>query len=676
MRVSSGQWTWFLTNGSAFRLLVALAFCWCFLLPKGASQLDGLHLLLLSLAVAPMFCSGVVLWSAVTAVVWVALTGEGPGLDGWHILLLLAAAAARLAWVREVRRPRPCRAFAAASSQDQLGSVLMASASELAARMRAGELSAIDVVELFITQAAAADTELNAVVAHRFDAARAEAAEAERRYSAARSAGDGAARNAALAALPPFLGVPVFGKACMELPGLPFTCGLVARAGVVGERAAPPLRRLRAAGFVFLGVGNLSEACMWMESYNAVYGRSCNPYDLRRTCGGSSGGTAAMVAVCGAPVGVTSDVGGSTRIPAFFNGLFGHKPTGGLVSNARCIPTCEGGRKRFCQVGPTARHAADLMPLLRLMAGESEAGVEGAEQPQPVEEADGKAKHDEFGTRAPALLPLGDPGVFLLNAPAAPSSKRRGGGGGGSSAASALRGLRVIDCSLVSGGSALVSARDPELVAAQERVAAWLRDVGGCELVPFPPALQPEMRAAFDIWSAMLSSGDGHTPFRTIIAQGRAGGPAWIVWELLKLLLFGAAGSDHTLPALGLALVERVPELLPAPTEALRVRGVALRQQLTELLGDGVMLYPTLPTVAPLHDGACARIMDSGATALWNVMELPVTAVPLGLGKCSQMPLGVQVVAAPGQDHKSIGVALALQEAGIAGWQPPPPQGL
>ena len=178
------------------------------------------------------------------------------------------------------------------------------------------------------------------------------------------------------------------------------------------------------------------------------------------------------------------------------------------------------------------------------------------------------------------------------------------------------------------------------------------------------------MRSAFDIWSAMLAGGDGHMPFRTIIAEGRTAGAVWVLWELLKLLLLGAAGSDHTLPALGLALVERVPEALPGPTQALHARGVALRQRLIEMLGDGVMLYPTLPTVAPLHDGACTRLFDSGATALWNVMEFPVTSVPLGLGK-RQMPLGLQLVAGPGQDHRTIGVALALQEANIAGWQPP-----
>ena len=83
MRVSNGQWTWFLTNGSAFRLVVALAAGWRFLLPS-TSAVDGLHLCLLSLALCPMFLStAATLWPAVAAVAYRALFASG---DGWHML--------------------------------------------------------------------------------------------------------------------------------------------------------------------------------------------------------------------------------------------------------------------------------------------------------------------------------------------------------------------------------------------------------------------------------------------------------------------------------------------------------------------------------------------------------------------------------------------------------------
>ena len=163
----------------------------------------------------------------------------------------------------------------------------------------------------------------------------------------------------------------------------------------------------------------------------------------------------------------------------------------------------------------------------------------------------------------------------------------------------------------------------------------------------------------------MLSSGTGHMPFRDIIAEGKTS--LWVGVELIKLLF---ARSEHTLPALGLALVERLPEAFPALCTKLEQRGRYLRTRLREALGDGIMLYPTLPTCAPLHDEPLWRIFDSGATSIFNVMEFPVTAVPLGTSTAG-LPLGIQVVANHGQDHRSIGVALALENANVAGWAPP-----
>ena len=110
--------------------------------------------------------------------------------------------------------------------------------------------------------------------------------------------------------------------------------------GLASRRDAPPsaadataVGRLRAAGLIPLCSTNVSELCMWLESSNAVYGRTDNAYDPHRGVGGSSGGEGALLSACGAPVGVGADVGGSIRIPAAFNGVFGHKPTGGLIPN-------------------------------------------------------------------------------------------------------------------------------------------------------------------------------------------------------------------------------------------------------------------------------------------------------------------------------------------------------
>jgi fatty acid amide hydrolase 2 len=150
--------------------------------------------------------------------------------------------------------------------------------------------------------------------------------------------------------------------------GLPQTAGLTRRRDVIADRDAEVVRRLRDAGGIVLGVTNVAEGGLWMESFNPIFGLTRNPWDLRRSAGGSSGGEAALIAAGGAPFGVGADIGGSIRIPAAFCGIFGHKPTGGLVPNTGHWPG-DSDMGPVLTVGPMCRRAEDLMPLLRLMAG-------------------------------------------------------------------------------------------------------------------------------------------------------------------------------------------------------------------------------------------------------------------------------------------------------------------
>ena len=98
-----------------------------------------------------------------------------------------------------------------------------------------------------------------------------------------------------------------------------------------------------------------------------VYGRTNNPYHNGRIPGGSSGGEASNLAAAGSPFGIGSDVGGSIRMPAFFNGIFGHKPSTGLVSNKGQIPGATGIIDTFLSTGPMSRYAADLLPMFKVM---------------------------------------------------------------------------------------------------------------------------------------------------------------------------------------------------------------------------------------------------------------------------------------------------------------------
>ena len=141
---------------------------------------------------------------------------------------------------------------------------------------------------------------------------------------------------------------------------------------------------MKSAGCILLAVTNVSELCMWMESNNKVYGRTNNPYHTGRTVGGSSGGEGCVISAGGSAWGVGSDVGGSIRMPAFFNGIFGHKPSTGIVENAGQLPQAYGIINtylgRFAKVlkhnshsfivvtGPMCRFAEDLAPMLKILA--------------------------------------------------------------------------------------------------------------------------------------------------------------------------------------------------------------------------------------------------------------------------------------------------------------------
>jgi len=117
----------------------------------------------------------------------------------------------------------------------------------------------------------------------------------------------------------------------------------LARKGIKADFNAPAIERALAAGAIPLAVTNVSELCMWFESSNMVYGRSKNPYHTGRMVGGSSGGEASNLSAAGSVIGVGSDVGGSIRMPCFFNGIYGHKPThGNVVPNEGQLPASRG----------------------------------------------------------------------------------------------------------------------------------------------------------------------------------------------------------------------------------------------------------------------------------------------------------------------------------------------
>jgi fatty acid amide hydrolase len=234
--------------------------------------------------------------------------------------------------------------------------VWASSATELVAELAAGRLSAVEVVEAHIARIEAVNPVLNAVVWKRYDAARAEAAEADRK----RKAG---------APLGPLHGLPITVKECLDFEGSPSTFGIVDRRDHAATGNERHLVALRRAGAILLGKTNVSQLLMFFESDNPLYGETCNPWDPDRTPGGSSGGEGAIIAAGGSPLGLGTDIGGSVRNPAAFCGIASLKPTAGRMPDLGRSSIPIGQQAIASQIGVMARKVADVALGMRVASG-------------------------------------------------------------------------------------------------------------------------------------------------------------------------------------------------------------------------------------------------------------------------------------------------------------------
>ncbi|XP_054609151.1 fatty-acid amide hydrolase 2-B [Dunckerocampus dactyliophorus] len=480
--------------------------------------------------------------------------------------------------------------------------LLKVSATQLARKIRRREVSSVEVVQAYIDRIQEVNPLINAVVKERFSAALQEAAHVDKLIN------EEPGGEEVLEDRLPFLGVPLSVKESFGLQGMPFTTGIISRRGVVATADAPPVALMKRAGAIPLGVTNTSEGCMWAESNNHLYGITSNPYNLERIPGGSSGGEGSLLAAAGAVIGMGSDIGGSIRMPCFFNGIFGHKTTPGVVSNDNQYPEDTGRHAEYNCSGPMCRYAEDLLPMLRIMAG---------------------------------------PNAHMLSLSEKVELKK-------------LRFFTIPD----DGGSILTSPVSQELKQIQRKVVERLEaDLG----VTVQEVHFPELRHGFQIWDTFmgLPGKDGKPPVPFAELLGEAGRPVWPLWELLKRMM---GKSEHTVAAIGLTLVEKMHASKPS-TSLIQMKE-KLQKEVEELLGtDGVFLYPSHPRVAPKHHHCLFRPFDFAYTGILNILGLPVTQCPLGLNE-EGLPLGVQVVTGKLQDRQSLAVALYLEKS-FGGWREP-----
>ncbi len=227
---------------------------------------------------------------------------------------------------------------------------------ELAAAIRNRQASSLELTDLYIDRVERLDGDINAVVVHDFERAR----EAAKAADAALARGD---------QVGPLHGVPMTIKEAYDIEGLPTTWGIPEFRDNVATSDADSVRRLKAAGAVFFGKTNVPLNLGDFQSFNDIYGTTSNPWDLSRTPGGSSGGSAAALAAGLTGLEAGSDIGGSIRNPAHFCGIYGHKPTWGIVCDeGHALPGVVAPAD-IAVVGPMARSAEDLALCLEVVAG-------------------------------------------------------------------------------------------------------------------------------------------------------------------------------------------------------------------------------------------------------------------------------------------------------------------
>jgi fatty acid amide hydrolase 2 len=470
------------------------------------------------------------------------------------------------------------------------------SAVELARRIRAGSVSPTELLEVHIQRIEAVNPRINALVANNFTEARHRAREIEAELE------KGSADPRAT-----FLGVPFTVKELISVRDHPNTAGVVARSHVVADEDAPLVKRLRDAGGIVLGVTNVAEAGLWLESHNRIYGRTNNPHSVSRIAGGSSGGEAAIIAAGGSPMGIGADIGGSIRNPSFFNGICGHKPSGGLLPSTGHWPPAVGQRGRFCVSGPMARSVDDLEAMMEVFS------------PKEDPERDEGQPHFE---KSPELDPA-DVTVYHFES----------------------NGLTFVSEAVKRGVGEAVEA----LARRGHPVSSWR-----------PRGL---WRAA-ELWMSLVSRSSEES-VRVLLGDGQ---PIPIAREWGKMLL---GRSNHPLYSLVMASLERVGQSSESRSRELYQHALELREEIeSKLDGQGVLVCPVYPRQAPRHHHPLLSPIAFSYCGIFNVLELPATAVPTRSWP-GGLPVGVQVVGRRFDDALTLTMAKIIEED-AGGFRPAP----
>jgi amidase len=424
----------------------------------------------------------------------------------------------------------------------------------------------------------------------------------------------------------PLAGRRVAVKDNIEVAGVPMMNGSRTLEGFVPGRDATVVSRLLAAGATITGKAVCEDLCFSGGSHTSVTGPVRNPWDPTRTTGGSSSGSAALVAAGEVDLALGGDQGGSVRIPSAWCGTVGHKPTHGLVPYTGAFPI----EFTLDHLGPIARTVADAALMLRVIAG-----------------------RDGWDPRQPAGL---EPDDYL---------------------AALSRDVTGLRAGVVSEGFGIPELSDPRVDETVRTAAARLREAG----MLLDEVSVPWHRHAMHVWNVIATDGatvqmvdgngygynwDGLYDPELIAYYGRQRREVADAWsETVKLVVLGGRYSVQNYQARHYAMARNL---------ALEVR----RRYDDALASFDVLVMPTLPMLAtPLvapsdpRETYIARALEMiPNTAPFDVTGHPATTVPAGLA--DGLPVGMMIVGRRFDDATCLRVAHAFER--LCGGFPAPPE--
>lgn len=471
-------------------------------------------------------------------------------------------------------------------------------ATQLAYLIRSKQVTCTEVISAYIDRVKEVNPYLNAVVEDRFEAALLEAKQLDEKILKGYWTEEEMEKNK------PLLGVPLTVKESIAVKGMSNQGGRVYKEKRIAKEDADVVACMRRAGAIILLVSNTPELCLNWETYNKITGVTRNPHNQKLTPGGSSGGEAALISSGASLIGLTSDIAGSSRLPAMFTGIFGHKPTPFSVSPYGHNPESDSPVwGHYFTTAPMCRYASDLPLVLDCMKNKEGPKIE------PLKS-----------------VPISDIKFYYMEN---------------------------------DGPSGTLCPIDPDIEKALLDVAKIFKAKKvNIELLKY--ALDMSM-------SSMLRIEN----IETIFNKPEAGeSPPTVTKELLKFYL-GMSNSVFTSVAIGLLFnLNRtlIPKFRHQQIDKMIQK---LQKEFKDILGpDGVFIYPTFPKSAHQHFEIYHKLPDTAYMMIFNAIGFPATNCIVGRDR-HNLPIGVQIVTLPGNDHLALQVAKEIEKL-YGGWVKPP----